>query len=137
MDAEICIVEVWPKLKHLRNHLTDIISLYFITDNYSIKKEDIEKAIINKEKIIIPFKETKNKIIKCSLIRNNNIIGKGEFVPVEGLKWYTLNDNKNNTSLESLITSSTSNANIKSGENLKNKKNNNMNSNTLYNYPEY
>ena len=128
MNAEICIVEVSPKLKHLRNNLTDIISIYFITDNYSIKKEDAEKAIINKEKIIIPLKETKNKSIKCSLIRNNNIIGKGEFVPVEGLKWYTLNDNKNNTSLESLITSSTSNANIKSGENLKNKKNNNMNS---------
>ena len=137
MNAEICIVEASPKLKHLRNNLTDIISIYFITDNYSIKKEDAEKAIINKEKIIIPLKETKNKSIKCSLIRNNNIIGKGEFVPVEGLKWYTLKENKNNTSLESLITSSTSNANIKSGENLKNKKNNNMNSNTLYNYPDY
>ena len=137
MDAEICIVEVSPKLKHLKNNLTDIISIYFITDNYSIKKEDAEKAIINKEKIIIPLNETKNKSIKCSLIRNNNIIGKGEFTLVEGLKWYTLNDNKNTTSIESLITASTSNANIKSGENLKNKKNNNMNSNTIYNCPDF
>ena len=132
MDAEILILEVSPKLKHLKNHLTDIISICFITDSYSIKKEDIEKSIGNKEKIIIPLKEPKNKIIRCTLIRNNNIIGKGEFTPVEGLKWYTLNDTKNSTSIESLITASTSNTNIKSGENLKSKKNN-MNSNVFSN----
>ena len=135
MDAEICLVEVSPKLKHLRNHLTDIISIYFMVDNYSIKKEDAEKAIINKEKIIIPLKDTKNKSIKCSLIRNNNIIGKGEFVPIEGLKWYTLNDTKNTASIESLITASISKTNIKGGEILKNKKNN-FNYNTLYNNPD-
>jgi len=133
MDAEILILEVSPKLKHLKNHLTDIISICFITDSYSIKKEDVEKSIANKEKIIIPLKEPKNKIIRCTLIRNNNIIGKGEFTPVEGLKWYTLNDTKNSTSIESLITASTSNTNIKSGENLKSKKSN-MNSNVFSNY---
>jgi len=132
MDAEILILEVSPKLKHLKSHLTDIISICFITDSYSIKKEDIEKSIGNKEKIIIPLKEPKNKIIRCTIIRNNNIIGKGEFTPVEGLKWYTLNDTKNSTSIESLITASTSNTNIKSGENLKSKKNN-MNSNVFSN----
>ena len=137
MDAEILIVEISPKLKHLKNHLTDIISICFITENYSIKKEDVEKSIINKEKIIIPFKDAKNKAaIKCNLIRNDNLIGKGEFIPVEGLKWYTLNDIKNTTSIESLITASTSNANIKGGENLKNKKSN-MNSNVFYNYPDF
>ena len=136
MDAEILILEVTPKLKYFKNHLNDIISICFIADNYSIKKEDVEKSIINKEKIIIPFKEAKNKTIKCSLIKNNNIIGKGEFIPVEGLKWYTLDDTKNSTSIESLITVSTSNTNIKSGENLKNKKNN-MNSNVFCNSPDF
>ena len=136
MDAEILILEVTPKLKYFKNHLNDIISICFIADNYSIKKEDVEKSIINKEKIIIPFKEAKNKTIKCSLIKNNNIIGKGEFIPVEGLKWYTLDDTKNSTSIESLITASTSNINIKNGENLKNKKNN-MNSNVFCNSPDF
>ena len=136
MDAEILILEVTPKLKYFKNNLNDIISICFIADNYSIKKEDVEKSIVNKEKIIIPFKEAKNKTIKCSLIKNNNIIGKGEFIPVEGLKWYTLDDTKNSTSIESLITSSTSNTNIKSGENLKNKKNN-MNSNVFCNSPDF
>ena len=136
MDAEILILEFTPKLKYFKNHLNDIISICFIADNYSIKKEDVEKSIVNKEKIIIPFKEAKNKTIKCSLIKNNNIIGKGEFIPVEGLKWYTLDDTKNSTSIESLITASTSNTNIKSGENLKNKKNN-MNSNVFCNSPDF
>ena len=136
MDAEILLVDVTPKLKHFKNHLSDIISICFITDNYSIKKEDAEKSIINKEKIIIPFKEAKNKTIKCTLIKNNNILGKGEFIPVEGLKWYTLNDTKNSTSIESIITASTSNANIKTNENLKNKKSN-MNSNVFSNFPDF
>ena len=136
MDAEILIIEVSPKLKHLKSHLNDIISICFITDNYSIKKEDVEKSITNKEKIIIPLKETKNKTIKCTLIRNNNIICKGEFNLVEGIKWYEINDTKNSASIESLITASTMNGNIKSGENLKNKKNN-MNSNVFCNYPDF
>ena len=44
---------------------------------------------------------------------NNNIITTGEFTPTEGVKWYNLNEIKNNMSKESLITSSTSNGNIK------------------------
>jgi len=121
MEAKIRIVEISPKLKCFKNNPKDIISISFISDNYSVIIEDIEKAIISNDKIIINLKEikqSKNKNIfqpiKYSLIRNNNnIITTGEFTPTEGVKWYNLNEIKNNMSKESLITSSTSNGNIK------------------------
>ena len=121
MEAKIRIVEISPKLKCFKNNPKDIISISFISDNYSVIIEDIEKAIISNDKIIINLKEikqSKNKNIfqpiKYTLIRNNNnIITTGEFTPTEGVKWYNLNEIKNNMSKESLITSSTSNGNIK------------------------
>ena len=126
------IIEVSPKLKIFKNSSKDIISISFVSDNYSVKLENVEKAIINNDKIIINIKEFKNKTsitpIKCSLIKNNNnIIAMGEFVPTEGVKWYKLNEVKNNMSKESLITSSTSNGNIKYNSNFSiNKKNHNL-----------
>ena len=121
MEAKIRIVEISPKLKLFKNNPKDIISISFISDNYSIKIEDVEKAINSNDKFIINLKELKNiknkniiQPIKYSLIRNNNyIIGTGEFIPSEGIKWYKLNEINNNISKESLITSSTSNGNIK------------------------
>ena len=126
------IIEVSPKLKIFKNSSKDIISISFVSDNYSVKLENVEKAIVNNDKIIINIKEFKNKTpitpIKCSLIKNNNnIIAMGEFVPTEGVKWYKLNEVKNNMSKESLITSSTSNGNIKYNSNFSiNKKNHNL-----------
>ena len=126
MEAKIRIVEVSPKLKCFKNNPKDIISISFISDNYSVKIEDLEKAISSNDKIIVNLKESKNKNnkyqpIKYSLIRNNNnIIANGEFIPSEGIKWYKLNEIKNNISKESLITSSTSNGNIKNGNNKNN-----------------
>ena len=125
MEAKIRIVEISPKLKVFKNNSNDIISISFISDNYSIKIEDIEKAILSNDKIIINLKELKdskgkNNIqpIKYSLIRNNNnIISTGEFTPIEGVQWYKLNEIRNNISKESLITSSTSNGNIKNYNN--------------------
>lgn len=118
MEAEIRILEIFPKLKLLKNNIKDIISIFFISDNYSVKLENVEKSINNKEKILLNLNESKNKkisqLIKCSLLRNNNIIGKGEFIPSEGLKWYDLNDTKNNTfNKDSQISSYTSTSNIK------------------------
>ena len=117
MEAKIRIIEVYPKLKCFKINPKDIISISFVSDNYSVKIEDLEKAILSNDKIIINLKESKNKNmyqpIKYSLIRNNNIISNGEFIPTEGIKWYKLNEIKNNISKESLITSSTSNGNIK------------------------
>ncbi len=121
MEAKIRIVEISPKLKLLKNNPKDIISISFISDNYSLKIEDVEKAINSNDKFIINLKESKNiknkniiQSIKYSLIRNNNyIIGTGEFTPSEGIKWYKLNEINNNISKESLITSSTSNGNFK------------------------
>ena len=123
MEAKIMIIEVSPKLKIFKNSSKDIISISFVSDNYSVKLENVEKAIVNNDKIIINIKEFKNKTpitpIKCSLIKNNNnIIAMGEFVPTEGVKWYKLNEVKNNMSKESLITSSTSNGNIKYNSNF-------------------
>ena len=125
MEAKIRIVEVSPKLKCFKNNPKDIISISFISDNYSVKIEDLEKAISSNDKVIVNLKESKNKNkhqpIKYSLIRNNNIvIANGEFIPSEGIKWYKLNEIKNNISKESLITSSTSNGNIKNNTNFPN-----------------
>ena len=122
MEAKVRIIDISPKPKNFKNNSKDILSLSFISDNYSVKIEDIEKAIITNEKIIIIIKELKNKIqpIKYSLIRNNNdIIASGEFIPCEGINWYKLNDVKNNMSKESL-TSSTSNGNVKNNPRMNN-----------------
>ena len=123
MEAKIMIIEVSPKLKSFKNSSKDIISISFVSDNYSVKLENVEKAIVSNDKIIINIKEIKNKTsiapIKCSLIKNNNyIIAMGDFVPTEGVKWYKFNEVKNNMSKESLITSSTSNGNIKYNSNF-------------------
>ena len=125
MEAKIRIVEISPKIRFFKSAPKDIISISFISDNYSVKVEDIEKAIINNDKIIIivkELKESKNKNmfqpIKYTIIRNNdNILTTGEFNPIEGIKWYKLNEIRNNMSKESLITSSTSNGNIKYNNN--------------------
>ena len=65
------------------------------------------------------------------MLKNNQIICNGEFIPTEGMKWYNLSSNnmENTTSKESLITSSTSNTNIKNVENIKTNNNNNINLN--------
>ena len=136
MEAKIRIIEVSPKLKCFKNNPKDIISISFISDNYSVKIEDLEKAILSNDKIIINLKESKNKNIylpiKYSLIRNNNsIISTGEFIPFEGIKWYKLNEIKNNISKESLITSSTSNGNIKAN-NINRRAHNLSDSNNSY-----
>ena len=121
MEAKIRIIEISPKLKLFKNNSKDIISISFISDNYSVKIEDVEKAILSNEQIIISLKEIKDHInkniiqpIKYSFIRNNNnILGKGEFIPTEGIKWYKFIEKNNNVTKETYITPSTSNGNIK------------------------
>ena len=121
MEAKIRIIEISPKLKLFKNNSKDIISISFISDNYSVKIEDVEKAILSNEQIIISLKEIKDhknkniiQPIKYSFIRNNNnILGKGEFIPTEGIKWYKFIEKNNNITKETYITPSTSNGNIK------------------------
>ena len=116
MEAKIRIIEIFPKIQSIKNNPKDIISLSFISNEYSIIIENLEQSICKNEKKIIKFKEQNIEkiIIKCLLIKNNqNIIASGEFNLEEGLNWYKLNEAKNNAmSKESLITSSTSNGNI-------------------------
>ena len=117
MEAKIKIIETLPKIQSIKTNPKDNISISFITNNNHKKLEDIEQSITKNEKIIINLKNEKgkNQIIKCLLIRkNNNIIASGDLILEEGLNWYKLNEIKNNMmSKESLITSSTSNGNIK------------------------
>ena len=116
MEAKLRIIEIYPKIQSIKNNTKDIISISFISNDYSVKIVDIEQTLSKKEKIIIDLKEqnTKRHLIKCILLRNkNNIIYSGELTLKEGINWYHLNETKNNKmSKESLITSSTSNGNI-------------------------
>lgn len=122
MEVKLKIIEIFPKLKSFKNNSKDIISMSFISDNYSVKIEDVEKAMSNNDSIIINLKQpnNKNKIqtIKYSLIKNNNnIISNGEFSPIEGTKWYRLSEIKNNTNKEKALSSSKSNKNIRNSNN--------------------
>ena len=116
MEAKIRILEIFPKIKSMKDNPKDIISISFLSNDNSLKIENIEQSIIKNEKIIINLKgqNAKKNLIKCLLSRNNsNIIASGEINLEEGLNWYKLNEVKNNIiSKESLITSSTSNGNI-------------------------
>ena len=116
MEAKLRIIEIYPKIKSIKSNIKDIISMSFISNDYSVKIVDIEQSLSKKEKIVIYLKEqnTKKHLIKCILLRNkNNIIYSGELTLKEGINWYHLNEAKNNKmSKESLITSSTSNGNI-------------------------
>ena len=133
MEAKIRIIEIFPKVQAIKNNPKDIISLSFISNEYSTKIENLEQSIRKNEKKIIKLKEqnVKKNIIKCLLIKNNqNIIASGEFNLEEGINWYKLSEAKNNMmSKESLITSSTSNGNII--QNI----NNNQNSYFICNSP--
>ena len=116
MEVKLRIIDIYPKIQTIKNNPKDIISISFITSDYSTKIADIEQSMTKNEKFIFKLKSknSKNQIFKCLLLRNiNNIICSGEFILEEGLSWYKLNEIKNNTmSKESLITSSTSKGNI-------------------------
>ena len=116
MEAKVRIIEILPKIHSIKSNPKDIISLSFISNEYSTKIENLEQSMHKNERKIIKLKDQnfKKNIIKCLLIKNNQyIIASGEFNLEEGINWYTLKEDKNNVmSKESLITSSTSNGNI-------------------------
>ena len=122
MEVKLKIIDISPKLKSLKINSKDIISISFISDNYSVNIEDVEKAMINYDNIIINLKQSNNKnkiqTIKYSLIKNNNnTLSTGEFTPIEGIKWYKLSEIKNNISKEKSLTSSKSKENIRNNNN--------------------
>ena len=115
MEAKFRIIEIYPKLQAIKNNPKDIISISFISNDYTKKIGNIEQSIAKNEKNVIYLKSqnTKKEIIKCILSRNNNIISSGELNLEQGTNWYKLDEIKNNKmSKESLITSSTSNDNF-------------------------
>ena len=120
MEVKIKILEILPKIAQLKSNYTDFFSMSFEYDNYKVNIEDIEKTINNRDEIIINLKESsfsKNDIkqfIKFSLIKNNKnisyILGSSEILIIDGVKWYTVKEVKNDmVNKESFITSSTSN----------------------------
>ena len=127
MEVKFRIIEIYPKPQTIKNNQKDIISISFISNDYTKKIGNIEQSIAKSEKIEINLKAQNNQkeIIKCILLRNNNIICSGEMNLEEGTNWYKLDEIKNNKmSKESLITSSTSNGNF---QNI----NNNINLNLI------
>ena len=115
MEAKFRIIEIYPKLQAIKNNPKDIISISFISNDYTKKIGNIEQSIAKNEKNVIYLKSqnTKKELIKCILSRNNNIICSGELNLEQGTNWYKLDEIKNNKmSKESLITSSTSNDNF-------------------------
>lgn len=134
MEVKLRIIEINPKIQLLKNNPKDIISISFFSNHISTKIDDIENIFITNEKIIVNLGENdpKNKIIKCVLLKNNNIIASGEFNLKEGINWYKLNEVKNYMmSKESLITSSTSNENFQILNESKNLVFNNYSPNSL------
>ena len=123
MEVKLKILEISPNIEIIKTNKKDIISMSFRSaDNYS-KIEDIEQFMIKNEKVIINIKG-KKQLIKCLLLKNNiNIIASGELILEEGIKWYKLYEVKNNISKESLITSCTSNGNIKNNNSIINMNN--------------
>ena len=78
MEAKIRIIEISPKLKLFKNNSKDIISISFISDNYSVKLENVEKAILSNEQIIISLKEVKDHKNK-NIMQAINIFKKIKF----------------------------------------------------------
>ena len=120
MEAKFRIIEIYPKPQAIKNNLKDIISISFISYDYSKKIGNIEQSMAKNEKIVFNLKaqNSQKELIKCILLRNNNIICSGELNLEKGTNWYKLNDIKNNKmSKESLITSSTSNGNFQNVNN--------------------
>ena len=57
MEAKIRIIEIFPKVQAIKNNPKDIISLSFISNEYSTKIENLEQSIRKNEKKIIKLKE--------------------------------------------------------------------------------
>lgn len=102
MNIKIEILEIIPKVKYLKNHYSDIISILINSGEKNIKIYDLEKAI--KEQKIFYFIISQNNTIKLSLLKNNsNILGKAEFPPINGTKWINLKKIKNSFKNEDLL----------------------------------
>ena len=99
MELKIKVLEIFPNIKNIKIKPSDIISLSFEAENIVVKIDNIEKSIINKEKILLLLKEFSPKQkISFNLLRNDtNILGKGKFLPLPGIKWHKIYELINRT----------------------------------------
>ena len=96
MELKVRLLEITPEVKNFKTLSSDILSLNFIYQNITVKMENIEKFIQTKEFIIIPLKNTFEKIKYTLLLNNISIIGVGQFFPCSETKFYRVIDiNKN------------------------------------------
>jgi len=96
MEIQISILEISPRLKYLKVEPFDAYSIVFIGDNIIKKVYDLEKAILNKELIVLQLKEyNPNQLINFILIRNKiNIVGLGELNIINQIKWFSIKELK-------------------------------------------
>ena len=96
MEIQISILEISPRLKYLKVESFDTYSIVFIGDNIIKKIYDLEKAILNKELIVLQLKEyNPSQLISFILIRNKiNIVGLGELNVINQIKWFSIKELK-------------------------------------------
>ena len=99
MELKIKVLEIFPNIKKIKLKPSDIISLSFEAENIVVKIDNIEKSIINKDNILLLLKEFSQKQkISFNLIRNEtNMLGKGIFFPLPGIKWHKIYEGINRT----------------------------------------
>lgn len=99
MELKIKVLEIFPNIKNIKIRPSDIISLSFEAENVVVKIDNIEKSIINKDNILLLLKEFSPKQkISFNLLRNDtNILGKGKFIPLPGIKWHKIYELINRT----------------------------------------
>ena len=99
MELKIKVLEIFPNIKNIKLKPSDIISLSFEAENIIVKIDNIEKSIINKDKILLLLKELspKQKIVFNLLRNDTNILGKGKFFPLPGIKWHKIYELINRT----------------------------------------
>jgi len=102
MEIQISILEISPRLKYLKVEPFDAYSIVFIGDNIIKKVYDLEKAILNKELIVLQLKEyNPNQLINFILIRNKiNIVGLGELNVINQIKWFSIKELKDILTLD-------------------------------------
>ena len=109
MELKIKILEIFPNIKNIKLKPSDIISLSFEAENVVVKIDNIEKSIINKDNILLLLKEFSPKQkISFNLLRNDkNILGKGKFFPLPGIKWHKIYELINRTEGSAIYNSKT------------------------------
>lgn len=153
MELSIRLLKIVPEIENLKNSPTDVLSLNFISQNCSLKMENIENSIEKKEFLTLFLKNILEKIKFTLLLNNVSILGIGQFIPCSDIKEYKLIEIHNSTKskekmikvkLETILNNNRNGSKQKSKKNVcnsstKNIKNNQriiFNNKNSMNYPQ-